>query len=72
MHESHVRYRNRLVPRFRDDYHGNCVWQQKLEDGNYLKIVHPGRSGDTPVFVGKGRRWKIVDRLQWPASGSTE
>jgi len=65
MRKSHVRYRDHLVPRFRNDFYGNNVWQRKLADGRYLKIVHPGRSGDTPVFVGIGRRWTVVDRLHW-------
>jgi hypothetical protein len=68
MHKPHVRYRDHLVPRFRDDFHGNTVWQQKLKNGAYLKIVHPGQSKDTPVFIGNRHRWKVIDRLHWPIS----
>lgn len=45
------------------DRYGNRVFEQFLSDGRRRRIVHPGRFGDTPVFVGYPHDWTLEGRL---------
>jgi hypothetical protein len=66
-----------LPPGFREigiDVHGYRVFQHRriTEDGLRLRIVHPGRKGDTPMFLGRAGKWRLVRALNWPAPEALE
>jgi hypothetical protein len=54
------------------DIRGNIVFHMLCDDGELMRVVYPGRDGDTPVFVGRRWPWTLVGTLRWPVIRTRE